>query len=589
MLEKKKIGPYTIVFHIKTGRYADTFRVVDEKGNKRFLKLFNLAKLTNFQYEQTIENITEINIVKSLSHINIENYIDSGEVVYEGQRCIYMVCDFIVGETVSQKIKREGYCSVYDLKRIISGVLNGLKYLHKRDIPIIHNGLTPESIMLDMTSNMATAKIIDFGHAQYLESRNKSFYSDGLNLFYMAPEMFKGLYSTRTDLYSVGVMLYYLLFGILPWYVDLSKIPTQDRIARVIEERKLPLRIPNLNIFELDDNLLNIVAKAVSQDVDERFQNADEFLRALNGELEIPKASYTKVDITEAKPKEEKTTKVKKGNGFADVAGMNELKHRLNTEVIDLIKFPEKYKKLKVKIPNGMLLYGPPGCGKTFIAEKFAEELGCNYMYVHCSDVASPYIHGGQEKIAAVFEQAKENAPTIIFLDELDAMIADRSRHTNVSEYGEVNEFLTRLNNCADNQIFVIGATNNPKAIDPAALRSGRLDIKMYVSAPDNESRQLLFKLYLKDISDDSIDYNALVKMSEGFVSKDISTLVNKAALLTAQADKEKISMDSLKLAFEKSKGELPSVSANILKQHEQIRMEFEGEKNNERPRIGFM
>lgn len=589
MLEKKKIGPYTIVFHIKTGRYAETFRVVDENGNKRFLKLFNLAKLTNSQYEQTIENITEINIVKSLSHINIENYIDSGEVVYEGQRCIYMVCDFIVGETVSQKIKREGYCSVYDLKRIISGVLNGLKYLHKRDIPIIHNGLTPESIMLDMTSNISTAKIIDFGHAQYLESRNKSFYSDGLNLFYMAPEMFKGLYSTRTDLYSVGVMLYYLLFGILPWYVDLSKIPTQDRIARVIEERKSPLRIPNLNIFELDDNLLNIVAKAVSQDVDERFQNADEFLRALNGELEIPKASYTKVDITEAKPKEEKTTKVKKGNGFADVAGMNELKHRLNTEVIDLIKFPEKYKKLKVKIPNGMLLYGPPGCGKTFIAEKFAEELGCNYMYVHCSDVASPYIHGGQEKIAAVFEQAKENAPTIIFLDELDAMIADRSRHTNVSEYGEVNEFLTRLNNCADNQIFVIGATNNPKAIDPAALRSGRLDIKMYVSAPDNESRQLLFKLYLKDISDDSIDYNALVKMSEGFVSKDISTLVNKAALLTAQADKEKISMDSLKLAFEKSKGELPSVSANILKQHEQIRMEFEGEKNNERPRIGFM
>lgn len=253
MLEKKKIGPYTIVLYLKTGRYAETFRVVDENGNKRFLKLFNLAKLTNSQYEQTIENITEINIVKSLSHINIENYIDSGEVVYEGQRCIYMVCDFIVGETVSQKIKREGNCSVYEIKRIISGVLNGLKYLHKRDIPIIHNGLTPESIMLDMTSNMANAKIIDFGHAQYLESRNKSFYSDGLNLFYMAPEMFKGLYSTRTDLYSVGVMMYHLLFGILPWYVDLSKVPTQDRIARVIEERKSPLKIPNLNIFELSN------------------------------------------------------------------------------------------------------------------------------------------------------------------------------------------------------------------------------------------------------------------------------------------------------------------------------------------------
>ena len=488
---RKKIGPYTIVFHIKTGKYAETFRVVDEKGNKRFLKLFNLAKLINSQYEQTIENITEINIVKSLSHINIENYIDSGEVVYEGQRCIYMVCDFIVGETVSQKIKREGNCSVYDIKRIISGVLNGLKYLHKRDIPIIHNGLTPESIMLDMTSNMSTAKIIDFGHAQYLESRNKSFYSDGLNLFYMAPEMFKGLYSTRTDLYSVGVMMYHLLFGTLPWYVDLSKVPTQDRIARVIEERKSPLKMPNLNTFELDDNLLNIVVKAVSQDVDERFQNVNDFLRALNGESEVPKASYIKVDVTGVISKEEKRTKVEKGNGFADVAGLDELKYRLNTEVIDLIRFPEKYKKLKVKIPNGMLLYGPPGCGKTFIAEKFAEELRCNYMYVHCSDVASPYIHGGQEKIAAVFEQAKENAPTILFLDELDAMITDRSKHTSVSEYGEVNEFLTHLNNCAENKVFVIGATNNPKAIDPAALRSGRFDIKMYVPAPDEKNRKL--------------------------------------------------------------------------------------------------
>lgn len=588
MVEKKKIGPYTIAFPIKSGKYAKTFRVIDEKGNKRFLKLFNLAKLADTQYENSLEDITEVSIVKKLSHINVEGYIDSGEVVFEGQRYVYMVCDFIVGETVFQKTCREGYCSVYDLRRIVSGVLNGLKHLHKRDIPIIHNELTPENIMLDMSNQLGIAKIIDFGHAQYLDSKNKPFYSDGLSLFYMAPEMFKGLYSTRTDLYSVGVMMYHLLFGTLPWYVDLSNVPVQDRVTRIIEERKTPLKIPNLNIFELDENLLNIIAKAVSQDVDERFQSAEEFLRALNGETEIAKASFIKVDVSGAKQKEDKPIETKKGNGFADVAGMSELKHRLNTEIIDLIKFPEKYKKLKVKIPNGMLLYGPPGCGKTFIAEKFAEELGCNYMYVHCSDVASPYIHGGQEKIAALFEQAKEDAPTILFLDELDAMIADRSRHTNVSEYGEVNEFLTHLNKCADNHIFVIGATNNPKAIDPAALRSGRLDIKMYVPAPDAESRALLFKLYLKDISDNGINYDKLVALSERFVSKDISTLVNKAALLTAQADKDKISMDALMSAFEKSKGELPSVSADILKQHEQIRDEFEGNKNNERPKIGF-
>ena len=405
----------------------------------------------------------------------------------------------------------------------------------------------------------------------------------------MASEMFRGLYSTRTDLYSVGVMMYHLLFGVLPWYVDLSSVSPQDRITRILEERKSPLKIPDVDIFELDDNLLAIIAKAVSQDVDERFQSADEFLRAINGETELSKTQYVKMNIVASKNKEEKPKTTKRGNGFADVAGMDELKHRLNTEVIDLIRFPEKYKKLKVKIPNGMLLYGPPGCGKTFIAEKFAEELGCNYIYVHCSDIASPYIHGGQEKIASLFNKAKENAPTILFLDELDAMIADRSRHTNVSEYGEVNEFLTQLNNCADNQIFVIGATNNPQAIDPAALRSGRLDIKMFVTAPDIKSRKLLFELFLKDIADESVDYEKMAELTDGFLSKDVSVLVNKAALLTAQANKEKISMEILLATLDKSKGELPSISKDVLCQYERMRTKFEGIKDNDRPKIGFV
>lgn len=589
MVEENKIGPYTIVFPIKKGMYADTFRVVDENGNKRFLKLFNLAKLSDNQYENSLANITEINIVRSLSHINVEKYIDSGEIVFNGQRYVYLVCDFIVGETVSQKIKRESHCSVYDLKSIVSGVLNGLKYLHHRGIPVIHNDLTPENIMLDVAHQIPTAKIIGFGHAQYLENRGKPFYSNGLNLFYMAPEMFKGLYSTRTDLYSVGAMMYHLLFGIQPWYVNLSSVQTQDMVTRVLEERKSPLKIPNIDKFELDDNLLNIIAKALSQDVDERFQSAEEFLSAINGETEILGAKYVKKDVPKVKSEEEQQIQRKAGNGFADVAGMEDLKHRLSTEVIDLIKFPEKYKKLKVKIPNGMLLYGPPGCGKTFIAEKFAEELGCNYMYVHCSDVASPYIHGGQEKIASLFGKARKNAPTILFLDELDAMVADRSRQSNVSEYGEVNEFLTQLNNCAEDKVFVIGATNNPKAIDPAALRSGRLDIKVYVPAPDAENRKLLFKLFLKGISDENVDYEKLTKLTDGFVSKDVSTLVNKAALLTAQANKDKICMDALMSALDKSKGELPSVSKEVLRQHERIREEFEGKTANDRPKIGFV
>ncbi len=581
------IGPYKVVFPIKKGLYAETYRVTNEMGEKYFLKLINLAKLSDLQVEGSIENVIERGIIKNIAHPNITKMVDSGETIIDGQRYVYIICDYIVGETVQQKVSREKHCSVYDIKQIITGVLNGLKYLHRQEEPIIHNELTPDNIMLDLSGTSMVAKIIDFGHAQKLNSKNHKCYIDGLNPFFMAPEMFKGLYSTRTDLYAVGTMMYYLLYGIYPWYVDISNIKMDLREKVLLAERQNPLKIPNINIFELDETMLKVIAKSLNQDVDKRFQNADEFLLALNGEVEIEDANFEKVDVEGATvPKEKTVVNKKKGNGFEDVAGMEDLKQRLRTEVIDIINNPDKYRKLRVKIPNGILLYGPPGCGKTYIAEKFAEEIGCNYMYVHCSDVASPYIHGGQEKIAALFEKARENAPTVLFLDELDAMIADRSRHNNVSEYGEVNEFLTQLNNCADNHVFVIGATNNPKGIDSAALRSGRLDIKVYVPAPDVSERIALFKLYLKDIVTGDVNYELLAEKTEGYVSRDVCSLINNAARETAQSNLDLINMQTLLNCIEKYKKQFPSVSKDVLKQHEQLREEFEG--HIDRKPIGF-
>jgi transitional endoplasmic reticulum ATPase len=590
MQPNDKIGPYKIVFLLKKGYYAETYRVVDESGNKRVLKLFNLAKLSEKQYSTSITDLNEVAIVKTLKHPNTLSYIDSGECIVDGQRFVYLVCDFIIGETLLDKIKREGICSVYDVRQITIGILNAIKSLHHQNSPIIHNAITPDNIMLDMSTNSVQAKLIGYGHAQILDSRNRALFADGLNPFYMAPELYKGLYSTRTDLYAVGVMMYHLIFGIAPWYIDLSKVSIENRTGAILNERKQPIKIPNINIFELDDNLLNTIVKATNQDVDKRFQNADEFLRALTGDDEVEKGTYNKVNIESQKTDSVATPTIKKGNGFSDVAGMDKVKERFQNEIIDLIQYPEKYKKLRVTIPNGALLYGPPGCGKTFFAEKFAEEIGWNYMYVHCSDVASPYIHGGQEKIADLFQQAKDNAPTILFLDEIDAMLADRSRHNNVSEYGEVNEFLTHLNNCADNQIFVIGATNNPQGIDSAALRSGRLEMKIYIPAPDDSEREKLLKLYLKGRCATDIDYNELVRLTTGYVSKDISSLVNKAARLAGKLDKENVSMAELKAQIEQSKeqGELPSVSAQEIKQHEAIRDRFEGRKSS-RPHVGFV
>lgn len=581
------IEQYKVVFLLRKGAYYDVYRVVDAKDGKYFLKLINLAKLDKLQLNPATGKICEIEIKREMSHPNIMRQVDSGETIIDGQWYAYSVSDFIPGELLSENISRKGGCSIYDMKHIITGILNALKYLHSQKEPIIFNGISPNNIMLNLSSGSPIALLMDFDRSRKLNKENLKCYMNGLSPFYLAPEMFKGLYSTRTDLYAVGALMYHMVYGMQPWEIDLKDVPIKDREQLILSARQRPLPIPDIKVFELDERLINVIAKALMQDVDKRFQNADEFLKALGGEGSIVCSNFEKIDMSPAKAKpSEATTQVKKGNGFADVAGMDELKKRLNEEVIDIIKNPEKYKRLRVKIPNGILLYGPPGCGKTYIAEKFAEEVGCNYMYVHCSDVASPYIHGGQEKIAALFDKARENAPTVLFLDELDAMLADRSKHNNVSEYGEVNEFLTQLNNCADNHVFVIGATNNPKGIDSAALRSGRLDIKVYVPAPDESERIALFKLYLKDIVADDVDYELLAQKTDGYVSKDVCSLINNAARETARADQEFISMQTLLDTIERYKNQFPSVSKDVLKQHEKLRDEFEN--HIDRKPIGF-
>ena len=313
-------------------------------------------------------------------------------------------------------------------------------------------------------------------------------------------------------------------------------------------------------------------------DIKDRFQTADEFLKALDGEVKVEKPNAA--SFKEA-PSGKKTKKI--GNGFADVAGMKELKEQLQSDVIDLLKNPGRAKELGLAIPNGILFYGPPGCGKTFFAERFAEEIGCNYMYVLCSDVASPYIHGGQEKISNLVEEARKNAPTILFLDEVEAMIMNRNKHNNVSEQGEVNEFLGQLNNCGSEGVMVIAATNEPTLIDPAALRAGRLELKYYIPQPDKETRIQLFKVGLKGRNTElGIDYERLAYLTENRVSSDITFIIDTAARIVFRKKMEKITQSVLEEAISTIQ---PTVSIDEIRRSEKIRDEFTGKKRN---RIGF-
>lgn len=236
--------------------------------------------------------------------------------------------------------------------------------------------------------------------------------------------------------------------------------------------------------------------------------------------------------------------------GFDCIAGMRELKETLIAEVINPLRDPERFKKFKVSIPNGIVLYGPPGCGKTFIVRKLAEELGYNFIEVKHSDLATPYIHGSVGNIGKVFANAQDNAPAILFFDEISGLVPNRQ---NVQGEGshkeeEINEFLIQLNDAADNGILVVGATNFIDRIDPAVLRPGRMDKKIYVSPPDFEARKELFKLGLSGRPyDKNIDFSELAEKTEGFSSADIiEGVVESAARLAANMNDVVISQKLL-------------------------------------------
>jgi len=332
-----------------------------------------------------------------------------------------------------------------------------------------------------------------------------------------------------------------------------------------------------------------ILKKALSQDIESRFQTANEFLKALNGEIEVEDIDKVQKVKSGEKPEKKIQSKKVKGKGFDAIAGMKDLKEQLKLDVIDALHNPEEYAKYGLSIPNGMLLYGPPGCGKTFFAKCLAEEVGFEFMLLTPASLKSKYVNATQENIAKLFEEAEKKAPILIFIDEINELLPNRE-HDNVHEMSKsaVNEFLAQMDRTAEKGIFIIGATNFPHNIDPAALRAGRLEKKFYLPPPDFEARKSMFEMYLKNRPlDFGIEYDQLAKLTENYVSADIELLVNEASRLALKT-KSRISMKILEEVIKKTK---PSVPLQELKKYELIKAKMDGEsidQKNERPRIGF-
>lgn len=585
-----KIGIYTVAFPHKQGAYAETYRVKDTSGKTRFFKLINYSKLNRNQIDDN-GRVIEVEIAKQLHHHNLCQFVDSGNMMMNGSQYAWFVTEFVSGETLSQRIIRDDEISVYEIKTIAKAVLSALSFLHSQPIPVIHNEVTIQNVFLNLVGELQDLKLIDFGYARFLNQSPAKPNLDELNPFYLAPERFSGVCSVQTDLYSVGAMMYQLLYGELPWFLDVSRKRGQDVIDSILAERDKELSLTKEDKYELDDQLLNVIAKSLSYDSEDRFQSADEFIKAIDGDVKIERQSTKRKILSQQQSDNTPVSSAikKKGEGFAAVAGMEELKQQMREEVIEPLHNPEEYHRYGVTIPNGMLLYGPPGCGKTFFAKHFAEEVGFNFMCITPATLKSRYVNATQENIAKMFKEAEENAPTVIFIDEMNELVPNRD-DGNVHEMSRsaVNEMLAQMDRTGEKGIFIIGATNYPNMIDPAILRAGRLDKKYYIGVPDIEARIALFRLYLKKRPYDfGLDYHQLADMTQGYVSADIQLIVNDASR-NALRQHSKITMELLKVAITNT---APSLSNNELRKYERIRAMMNGEemkKSDDRPRIGF-
>lgn len=221
---------------------------------------------------------------------------------------------------------------------------------------------------------------------------------------------------------------------------------------------------------------------------------------------------------------------------WTGVAGMREVKAILERDVILPLQEPELYKRFRLDLPNGVLLCGPPGCGKTFIARKLAEILKFEFMEVKPSDLASIYVHGGQKKIGALFARAREKAPTLIFFDELDGLVPSRGGDSVGHHYSaEVNEFLVQWNECWKSKVLIIAATNILEKVDPALLRHGRIDKKVFIGPPDFEARVEILKLYMYERPQRDINWIKIAEECPLYTISELEHVVNEAARMALE------------------------------------------------------
>ena len=540
-IKGEKIGKFVVNSFIKKGAVAESYTVYGTDDMMYFLKIYDLALIPKSQLLEGKE-VYEIVLCQEIDNDNIIHFVDKGEVKKGAKTFRYLVTKYYRGDLLVDSIKSDGVFGPEDAAQITLCVLNGLAYMHAN--ALLHNDVRPSNIMLqELEDGMLLPTIIDLGHISYMVMGRPTFSVEDLTPFFRAPETFKGIYTPKTDIFSTGALLYFMLFGKAPWETDLEDCKgDKNLIKEAVKEAREQELILETEEVKLPDYMKVILQKALSKKASGRFESVVDFAKALADQVMPELAKEMEQSASEAAPAQEQmqqvpqveiTFKKGSGNGFENVTGRNELKEQLRKEVLFALQNPEKAQQYKLPAINGILLYGPPGCGKSLVLESFAEELGFNYSIIKASDFGNIYQPGVLENLQRLFDAAEIKAPFLICVDEIEFLVPGRGEE-EVGITPQVAAFFALMNECSKKGVLIAATSNRPDLVEPSIMRVGCIDRVFFVPQPDFEARKDMFKSHLEGRPCEELDYDELAKMSNDFNAGDITETVNEAAMTAA-------------------------------------------------------
>lgn len=598
--------------------YREVYLAENDEGTKLQLIVYDINEIPHCYGK---ERLPEYDLLMELASDAFPKFVKRG-IGFANEKMLHWVITQYVGDTtLTDYIKQKSRHNKKEMLKQFYNLLVAVKEISWRLNGGSHNNISTCNVVVGTDERGCETWYLTALNCAAESSRGGAHFDTLLpSKSCKAPETLIGHYNEKSDIFSLGILLAYILQKEHPWAAfgaeDAHISPS--KFVRYMRENA-----PNLRIAE---PLRSIVEKAISTKIAGRYRCIEDFAadiakyigyEQLYGfeyfkqprdkrntflqEQSCEKVTDENEEICETEqqsphqPKSKVRIERVQGNGFKDVAGMGLLKSKLTRNFVDIVQNRELAKAFNITPPNGILLWGPPGTGKTFISRKLAEESGMLFSLVKPSDLGNIYIHGSQSMIADLFTRseklaAKNHCGVLLVFDEFDSLVPKRTGNSDENRADEVAEFLTRLNDCAEKNVFVVATTNRIDAIDSAITRKGRMDEVIYVGLPDEEARRELFEIELRKRPHEKIDTRRIVELTNGYSSSDISFIVKECARCSFDESMKtnhlvKISQALLEKTIAATR---PSVSADELKEFERKKESLDKVGKKERTRVGF-